>query len=385
MHILIITYNDYPVFEGLGVRIKNLARVIVEKGHTVTIFAPNIENRQPKVETFAGGRIVRANIYVPTFLRKNRVIARAWSMVIQTIVTPLVYWKYLRKNPVHLIMAEQVYAIPPALVIKTISRSKIYVDDIGTVSDILKDVGMTRISKLFTRFEKALFRRCDGFIYTSPVSFGYYQARGVEPTIYVPNGVDCDAFYPVASSHTETVVFFNGSTYSSQNTEAAVNFINIGKKVMESAAKDIRFRLVCWPEYNLPEAVRDTINAQHDWLSFEAGVEAIAQEIGKADIALLAYSPGHHLTGGVRLKALEYMACGKLIIATPEGVEGINGLIPNEHYILAGSVQEFPDIIFSIRRSPAEIKRISKNARQFVLDHYDWRATMTEFADRLLM
>jgi glycosyltransferase involved in cell wall biosynthesis len=79
------------------------------------------------------------------------------------------------------------------------------------------------------------------------------------------------------------------------------------------------------------------------------------------------------------------MACGKLIISTPEGVEGIIGLIPNEHYMLAGSVQEFPDIIFSIRQSPAEIKRISKNARQFVLDHYDWRATMTEFADRLLM
>ena len=88
-HILIITYNDYPVYEGLGVRIKNLARVMVEKGHTVTIFAPNIENRQPKVESFAGGRIIRANIYVPSFLRKNRVIARAWSMIVQTIVTPL--------------------------------------------------------------------------------------------------------------------------------------------------------------------------------------------------------------------------------------------------------------------------------------------------------
>jgi len=381
--ILILTYNDYPVYEGLGVRISNLSRVLIEKGHRVTIFAPNIDNQQPETEDFPGGRIIRTNIYVPTFLKKNRVIARACSMLLQTLRSPFVYRTHLKKEQPDLILAEHIYAIPPAIVIKTFTGAKIFVDDIITVSDALKDAGYPRLVKAFTWFEKALFKRCHDFIYTSPTSERYYRDRGAKPTLYVPNGVNCDVFKPLEAPQHPVTVFFNGSTYSTQNTAAAANFIQIGQKLMEMAVPNLQFRLVCWPAYNLPEPVRQVIQQDLPWLSYAEGVAHIEAEIGKASITLLPYSRGHHLTGGVRLKALEYMACGKVVVSTPEGVEGITGLVPGEHYLLAETIEEFPNIIAAITNDPEKASQIARNARNFVLDHYDWRKTMQDLTDRL--
>jgi glycosyltransferase involved in cell wall biosynthesis len=382
-NILIVTYNDYPVFEGLGVRIKNVARMLQEDGHQITIFAPNIDRKQPATEELAGIRIVRCTIFVPAFLKKNRVLARAWSMVAQTLLTPLIYRKRLRKAAPAVILAEHIYAIPPAIVVKWFSRGILIVDDIITVSDALREAGFSRIVTLFTRFEKFLFRFCQEFMHTSPVSLQYYRDRGAHSTLYVPNGVDCAEFKPGQPATDKTVILFNGSTYSTQNTEAAVNFIEIGKKMVLSGWENLEFKLVCWPEYNLPEAVRQAIQTEKRWLSYQEGVEDIAAEIAAATITLLPYSRGHHLTGGVRLKALEYLACGKPIIATPEGVEGITGLVPGVHYREAGSIETFPEMIAELLRAPNELSALSQRAREFAQSQYDWRETTAVLRDFL--
>jgi glycosyltransferase involved in cell wall biosynthesis len=349
----------------------------------VTIFAPNIENKQPKDDEFQGSRIIRTNIFIPHFIRKNRIIARAWSMVLQTIITPFIYISYLKKIPIDLILAEHIYSIPPAIVIGKFTKSKIFVDDIITVSNMLGKAGFPRFVRLFTAFEKKLFKRCNDFIHTSPISNKYYKERGAVSTLYVPNGVNCDEFKPIEKESDKIIIFFNGSTYSPQNVEAAANFIKIGKKVNEASDNTIYFSLSCWPEYNLPPSVRDDIKKEKQWLSFQEGVERIADEIGKTDITLLPYSKGHNLTGGVRLKALEYLACGKMVISTSEGIEGIIGLVPNEHFLLAESIDDFTVIISKIIFTQYEINRISTNARKFVLENYDWRVTTTELIERI--
>lgn len=382
-HIVIVTYNDYPAFEGLGERIKNISRVIRDHEHNVTILAPNIENRHLLDEQVFSERIIRINIYIPHFLKKNRVIARTCTMIMQTLCTPYIYLKYLRKKPINIIMAEQIYAVPTALMLKMFSRSKVYVDDICTVSDILQAEGSVLLSKVLTFFEKVLFKFCDGFIYTSAVSYQYYEERGVKPSILLANGVNGDQFVPVVKVSDTLIIFFNGSTYSSQNNAATTNFIKIGKDVMSRIKQDVHFRLICWPEYYLPENVKNDIIYAKKWLTFSGGVEKIELEIGHADIAILAYNKGHNLSGGVRLKALEYMACGKLIISTPEGVEGIKGLIPNTHYVLAESVDDIADIILEIVQYPEKIDIISQNARKFVLSKYDWKVTLEEYIGKL--
>jgi len=173
--ILIITYNDYPVYEGLGVRIKSLSQIFLENGYDVTIYAPNIDKKLVKQEYLMDCQIIRANIYMPAFLKKRRTIARAWSMIAHTFITPLVYFKYLRKKEIVVIQAEQVYSIPPAIFIRVFKKTKIIVDDIGTVSDMMQEAGSRTLAKLFTWFEKFIFKFCHSFIYTSSISALYYK------------------------------------------------------------------------------------------------------------------------------------------------------------------------------------------------------------------
>ena len=97
MHILIVTYNDYPAFEGLGTRIANIARVLTEHGCEVTVFAPNIDKQQPREEWADGVRIVRITLYVPAFLARVRVLARAWCMLGQSLLSVRAYRYFFRK------------------------------------------------------------------------------------------------------------------------------------------------------------------------------------------------------------------------------------------------------------------------------------------------
>jgi hypothetical protein len=72
-----------------------------------------------------------------------------------------------------------------------------------------------------------------------------------------------------------------------------------------------------------------------------------------------------------------------MVISTSEGIEGIIGLVPNEHFLLAESIDDFTVIISKIIFTQYEINRISTNARKFVLENYDWRVTTTELIERI--
>lgn len=375
MHILIVTYNDYPAFEGLGTRIANIARVLTEQGYEVVVFAPNIDKRQPREEWVDGVCVVRVNLYVPAVLARIRVLARAWCMLAQSVLSARACRRYFRNGRPRLILAEQVYSILPALVLRRLSAAPVYVDDIGTVSEILREMGHSRLGGWFTAFEKILFSRCQGFIHTSGVSKRYYAERGVYSERFVPNGVDCDLYRPAvhAQAGTIPVVFLNGSAYSTHNVEAFGHFIAIGRRLREWGIQQVRFRLSAWPAYYLPLSLQEEIARASGWLDFSDGIADLPEAIRGADVVVLPYSERHGLTGGARLKALEYLACGKLLIATAEGVAGIEGLVPGVHYLHVESLADIPEMLARVLASPGDYGEMGVHARAFVLERYDWR------------
>jgi glycosyltransferase involved in cell wall biosynthesis len=73
---------------------------------------------------------------------------------------------------------------------------------------------------------------------------------------------------------------------------------------------------------------------------------------------------------GMRVKILEGMALGKVVITTTLGKEGIEAE-NNKHLIIADTPQEFIDAVFKIKNNPEIIPSISQNAKKFVEDYYD--------------
>lgn len=84
--------------------------------------------------------------------------------------------------------------------------------------------------------------------------------------------------------------------------------------------------------------------------------------------------------GGIRVKILEAMAAGKIVISTDVGIQGIearNGV----HYLAANTPDEFAAAFNVIAKE--ETKDISENARKLVWSQYNEAVIMKGLLDRL--
>lgn len=73
---------------------------------------------------------------------------------------------------------------------------------------------------------------------------------------------------------------------------------------------------------------------------------------------------------GMRVKIIEAMGMGKVVITTKIGAEGIS-YTENENIIIAETAEEMAKAIRALVNDPMTVERIGRNARQLIVDHYD--------------
>ena len=101
------------------------------------------------------------------------------------------------------------------------------------------------------------------------------------------------------------------------------------------------------------------------------GVRLIADppEIGpilsEADFAVIPLRTG----GGTRIKILEAMAAGLIVVATMVAAEGLD-LVPGEHFLLAETAEEMARAVATMIAEPERAVRMRAAARQAVLARY---------------
>jgi glycosyltransferase involved in cell wall biosynthesis len=72
---------------------------------------------------------------------------------------------------------------------------------------------------------------------------------------------------------------------------------------------------------------------------------------------------------GVRIKIIEAMAMGKVILSTTISAEG-SGAIDGEHLLLADTADEFIRQIKKLKGKPSPLIQLSQNARNFAIDNF---------------
>ncbi len=75
---------------------------------------------------------------------------------------------------------------------------------------------------------------------------------------------------------------------------------------------------------------------------------------------------------GMRVKILEAMAMGKIVLSTRIGIEGIPAT-PEKEYIKAGNKAEFLDVFDRIVQGEFNLDILGRNARSFIEDNYSIR------------
>jgi glycosyltransferase involved in cell wall biosynthesis len=86
--------------------------------------------------------------------------------------------------------------------------------------------------------------------------------------------------------------------------------------------------------------------------------------------------------GGIRVKILEAMAAGKVVITTSNGIKGIEAN-PGEHYLLVRKPEEFERAIkWCLENKPAA-EKMAENARQLVREKYNQSKVIREVIGEL--
>jgi glycosyltransferase involved in cell wall biosynthesis len=89
--------------------------------------------------------------------------------------------------------------------------------------------------------------------------------------------------------------------------------------------------------------------------------------INMADVCVAPLTIG----GGTRIKILNYMACGKPVIATPVGTEGLD--VQDGESVLIANIDAFYGKLLFLLTNPAKKEEMGLHARKTVESLYSWK------------
>lgn len=176
------------------------------------------------------------------------------------------------------------------------------------------------------------------------------------------NGVDTDSIRCLAENEKANTLLFVGALGYTPNIDALQWFCaNIMPQLQNT-----------FPELSL-QIVGHAPNAKIRALAELPGVvlTADAPELNafyeNARLVIVPLRAG----GGTRLKILEAMAYGRVVVSTAIGCEGL-AVRDGEHLCIANTAIEFAERIAQLWHNHAEHARIARNARQLVETKYAW-------------
>jgi glycosyltransferase involved in cell wall biosynthesis len=102
-----------------------------------------------------------------------------------------------------------------------------------------------------------------------------------------------------------------------------------------------------------------------------------------ADVGLLPFSQ-EAVAGGARNKALDYLACKKLVVSTPEGLRGLTDFCDRQHLLVSGyAVTEIADTLIDACNNLESYQPLAQAAYQLIQDKYSWSAMADQIAEIL--
>lgn len=238
-------------------------------------------------------------------------------------------------------------------------------------------------TRLVARWERRVVRRAERIIACSEVDRdGFIHAYGADPdrVLVVPNGAslpdraeqDGPPLEPALERRLEgaTVCLFIGGKLDYPPNAEGLEYI--GKTLLPAL-----HRRSSTPYKVLVAGAPVPKGPMHPGIIPVGRVPSLGPYLQRADLCLAPIFSG----SGTRLKALDYLAWGKPVVATPKAVEGID-CRHGEHALLAGR-DGFADAIERMRQDPALARRCGENGRELVRLRYEWAAMRARWREAL--
>lgn len=281
----------------------------------------------------------------------------------------------------HVVQVESIYLTDYVDLIKNISDAKLVLRLHNIENHIwqrfalekknLQQFYFNNLSKRIRNFEHEAWRKYDLLLPITAKDASIVKRYVDEGKIYiVPYGIDTSKV--LRSTDGKWEGYHIGAMDWVPNSEAIKWFLNKVWPHVHNLAPDFKFYFAgrnmpaTFKHMNIPNVVC-------------AGEVSDANAfIADKKILILPLRSG----GGIRIKALEAMAAGKIVISTDQGMQGIDA-VAGEHYISANEPKEFAKAINWCRIYRKESQEIAENGAELVKAKYDIHAIMQGLIRRM--
>lgn len=226
--------------------------------------------------------------------------------------------------------------------------------------NVAKKTYLKLLAKQLKKYEKNILNQVDGIVPISNRDAKDFRKLGaLQPIEIIPFGLDIAKYKPDENPHADLTLFHLGSMDWAPNLEGLDWFLEsvwpvLNKKEPESvlylAGRDMPERFFEMPLNNVVVV---------------GEVEDAVKFIKSKSLMIVPLLSG----GGIRVKIIEGMALGKVIISTSVGAEGINYTHKKDIWI-ADTAEEFSNAVGYFKNNPEKVIEFGNNARKLVEREY---------------
>lgn len=368
--------SPYPAIEGGPIAMNNITMGLIERGHSVKIFAISTPKFKVNIKQFPENYLEKTgfeSIYIDTRVKMFNAFLNLFSersYNIDRFTSDKVRKKLiaiLQKEEYDIVQLESLYLTPYLDTIRKYSKAKVILRSHNieymvwerlskTNNNIIKRPYLKMLAKRLKRYELSMLNSYDGIATITRNDAVHYLKTGCTiPITDVPFGIAPEDYINTETKPEFPSLFFIGSMDWMPNHEGIKWFL---RKVWPEVVKtNGRIKLYIAGR-NFPVWLRKTyfqnviiygeVRDAHEFMSTK----------GIMIVPLLSGS-------GIRVKIIEAMALGKTVISTSIGAEGIN--YTNGHDIfIANTPDDFAKYIHECVSNKVRCLSIGENAKELV-------------------
>lgn len=356
LDILLLSYLDYPSYTGMSKRINGMIHILMDHKISVSILCPLLRNpHQLSNEDYVEYIDLR-------FLRKLDTEKMFTKMISSLVFSTLAFFRVLKLRP-RIVQYQTMYSSIPAVAAKPFVKSKIIGDD------ILLDCfyGSSIFSRSFFLF---LLKFVDVIITPSVKAKKFIEEiYHTKLTVHVSNGI---TKHSILKKILNQATFVGTFTYSS-NRLAAERIAKISNQ-LEKTFDNFIIKVIGGPLHLLSHEMKESKNVS--FLGFVSD-EKLEMYLDSSFIGLAPFF--NDITGGQRVKCLEYFAHNLLVLSGKAGVSGITGIQEDKHYVLANSETEMAEKLEDILKNPYRYVKIAETGYKYVMANYSWEKVLSVY------
>ena len=361
----------------------NITRGLLESGQEVRVVAVETQKHPVKIDAFPADYLQKTRFesaYIDTtphitdgirsiFMRKSYHIERFNSKDMASKLEHI-----LRHEDFDIIHLESIYVTPYLDVIRKYSKAKVVIRMHNIEHQIWERLAenesnlmmkmVYRVNKKqLEHVENTILKKMDGYMTISDPDYQYFQQTAPSvPGVVIPFGIDMENYELeddyIASD--KPSLCHIGSMNWSPNMEGIEWFLDEVWPMIHEAHPELQFTVA---GHGTPDKLLQRKDAN---VQFVGAVPSANEFMLDHDMMIVPLLSG----SGIRVKIVEAMALGRVVITTSVGAEGL-AVENGKHLFIADTPEEFLSVIDKCIQTPDLCSIISENARDFISMHHN--------------